>query len=998
MDLNELRSRLSVATMVLTTVLVMTPALTQSAESPQLRRNEAGRAHSHRGTPIVDGMGRIQVFVQLDEPAVAELNAQSVAATGSFASVAEQRAQASLVSQQQARVAPMLAGYGAEILSAQRVAANGLRVKVRPSEISALRALRGVRSVGRVELHTLDNIDSVPWVGAPEVWDTVGRGERIKIGIIDSGIDYTHADFGGSGAIADYQNNDPNMVEPDTFPTRKVRGGYDFAGPTYNANDPSSVPAPDEDPLDGDGHGSHVAGTAAGIGVSGSIGRGVAPRAQLYALKVFGDVAGSTDLTSLAIEWAMDPNGDGDMSDHLDVINMSLGSPLGEPTDPSAISANNAAAVGVIVATSAGNEGNTPYITGAPGVAASAISTAANTPGGRLSSRVTVTSPASVAGVKPSIEGAGPVTLASTGPITGLVVPAEPRAGCQPLTNADSLKGNIALFVRGAPPGWPPSPPGPACTFLAKYTQAQQAGAMAIIVYNNVPTDPIVMGGLDSTITIPGVMIGQADGEALADADKVNATLDLALNPADDDLIATFSSRGPGHGGSGFKPDLSAPGVSIVSAGVGTGTDALNLQGTSMASPHTAGAAALLRQKHPKLDQSAIKALLQNSTVDSNPAGDTDLARQGVGALRVDRAVDLTSYAAPGGISFGRINPLVTTDRDEGITVRNLSSMPRTFDVTHVPNQAYPGVQVHCPGTVQLNPHGQTEVKIALKFDPKGAWAAGVYDNALSSQTEVDGWCVFSDGKDSLRVGYLAVVDSASSVVILPDKGFSAARVRNFGPALGWAEAFTLAQVGGEERDDTHGSIAATGFRRADPAFYFGLNVLEFGFVLERSFEHLSNLNFLLEIDSNADGTTDAYLEGTDLSDYVDQDPGVFATLQFNAAGSGFIDWAPIVTWDFNDRVVILPFTLASDPMFPGFVPDKFDYVLTVTARNGDQDVQRGSVDLAKEIVPDVNSFAIEPKDSVDVSFTGPSGTSLWLLQNNVPLTQPALSLYFEKK
>src|SRR5690606_16392621 len=98
----------------------------------------------------------------------------------------------------------------------------------------------------------------------------------------------------------------------------------------------------------------------------------------------------------------------GDMSDHLDVINMSLGSPFGEPTDPSAISANNAAAVGVIVVAAAGNEGSSPYVTGAPAVASSAISAAANTPGGRSYARFRVTAPASLADEYASLEGAGP--------------------------------------------------------------------------------------------------------------------------------------------------------------------------------------------------------------------------------------------------------------------------------------------------------------------------------------------------------------------------------------------------------------------------------------------------------------------------------------------------------------------------------------------------------------------------------------------------------------
>ena len=975
--------------MWLTAALVITPIAAQAAEEPRLQRKETNRA-TKRGTQVADDQGRVQVFVQLDEPAVAELNAASIETTGAFAAASEQRQQASRVSTQQQQMRSQLTSRGAEILSSQRVAANGFRVKVRPSEIASLRSLPGVRSVGRVEIHTLDNIESVPWIGAPAVWASLGKGEGVKIGIIDTGIDYTHADFGGSGNPSDYDGNDKSIVEPGSFPTAKVKGGYDFAGPTYDANDPDSVPEPDNDPLDGNGHGSHVAGTAAGIGVPGSVGAGVAPGAELYALKVFSDEGGSTDVTSLAIEWAMDPNGDGDMSDHLDVINMSLGSPFGEPGDPSAISTSNAAKVGIIVATSAGNEGNTPYVTGAPGVASSAISTAANSPGGRLYGRFTVNGPASVAGVYPSLEGSGPVTFAETGPITDSLVASAPANGCGAFTNAAAVSGNIAFVQRGV------------CGFIDKYLNAQAAGARAIVVYNDGtdPTrvDPIVMGGLDDRVTIPGLMVASTTGAKLLPVADVDVTLDAAVDPSQDDKITDFSSRGPGHGGSTFKPDLSAPGLAIVSAGVGSGTGNSNLQGTSMASPHTAGAAALLRQKHPKLDQSAIKALLQNSTVDSNASGDTDLARQGVGALRVDRAVALTSYAAPGGISFGRINPLFTDYQHEKVTVKNLSGKRRTFAVTHVPNQTYPGVSVQCPSRVSVNANGHAKVAVTLKFDPREAWDAGVYDNAVVSQTEVDGWCVFNDGKDSLRVGYLAVVDAASGVMVLPNHGLSAAKVRNFGPALGWAEGFTLANVGGEQQDDTYGSIAAVGFRRADPAFYAGFNVLELGFVLERTFAHLSNLNFTLEIDNNGDGVADAFLEGTDLSDYVDQDPGEFATLQFPAAGAGFIDWAPISTWDFNDRVVILPFTLATDPRLPGLVAEKFNYVLTVTARNGDQDVQRGSVDLSKAIVPDVNSFAVEPGDSVDVNFTGPTGTALWLLQNNVSFAQPALSFYLQKK
>jgi subtilisin family serine protease len=977
----------TVLTIALVVALAVTPALTQAAGKARLRSSDVNRTLALHGTQITDDKGRIEMFVRLDEPAVAELNAQSIESTGQFASPEAQRAQAQRVSAQHARIRPLITGSGVEILSSQRVGANGFRVRGRPAEIASLRSLQGVRSVARVELHTLNNIDSVPWIGAPAVWASVGRGEGVKIGIIDSGIDYTHADFGGSGNPSDYAGNNPNIVEPGTFPTAKVKGGYDFVGATYDGADPTSIPVPDNDPLDLGGHGTHVAGTAAGIGVAGSVGPGVAPGASLYALKVFGDAGGSTDVTSLAIEWAMDPNGDGDMSDHLDVINMSLGAPFGEPDDPSSISSNNAAAVGIIVAIAAGNEGNVPYIMAAPGVASSAIAAAANSPGGRLYSRFRVTSPASVAGIYPSLEGTGPVTLAQAGPISGPLVPGTPANGCAPLTNAAAVSGKVALIIRGA------------CDFTVKYLNAQAAGARVIVVYNDGTApdriDPLVMGAEDPRITIPGLMISYTAGASLVAAANVNVTIDVALDPTQNDKTADFSSRGPGQGGSTFKPDLSAPGVAIVSAGAGTGTGSLNLQGTSMATPHVAGAAALLRQKHPKLSPAAIKAIMQNSTVDANVSGDTDLMRQGVGALRIDRAVALTSYAAPAGVSFGRLNPLAPISRNEKVTLKDISGSRRNFTVTHVPHQTFPGVEVNCPTNLRLVGNGAATFLITLKFDPRVAWREGIFDNAVTSQTEVDGWCILKDGKDTLRVGYVAVVDPASGVVVLPASGLSGVKVRNLGPSLGWAEAFTLAKLGGEEQNGTYGSIAATGFRRApNPARYAPFKVLELGFVMERAFEHLSNLTFELAIDTDGDNVQDLFLIGTDLSNLIgDEAPGQFVTAQIGATDA-FIDWEAN-DWDFNDRTLFLPFTLASTG---GLVPEKFNYVLTVTTRNGEQDVQHGSVDLSKEIVPDINSFGVDPGDNIDVALTGPTGTSLWLLQNNIPLAQPALSLHIAKK
>jgi minor extracellular serine protease Vpr len=184
-------------------------------------------------------------------------------------------------------------------------------------------------------------------------------------------------------------------------------------------------------------------------------------------------------------------------------------------------------------------------------------------------------------------------------------------------------------------------------------------------------------------VAIPAVMVSLTDGAAIfgqattAATSPVTATLDVGLDPTKDDRIAAFSSRGPGHDGSGFKPDLSAPGLAIVSTGRGSGTGAATIQGTSMASPHVAGAAALLRQEHPHVPPYVIKSLLQNSTVNGNASGDTSLARHGVGAVRVDTASTLTSFALPGGVSFGRLNPTAAVSRSETVVLENWTGATR---------------------------------------------------------------------------------------------------------------------------------------------------------------------------------------------------------------------------------------------------------------------------------------------------------------------------------
>ncbi len=958
--------------------------------------------------------GDVEYFIQLDTPSVAEINAASYNSTRQLASRAAQQRQAALVDAQQAAFRAQLASFGATELSAQRVGANGFRVSVDAGQLEALRALPGVRTVGRVERHTPDNITSVPWIGSTNVHTNLGvRGEGITIGVIDTGIDYTHANFGGPGtpgtpspdyvAAAGTNAADVRSTTLDgLFPTAKVVGGFDFAGRTYNANIAGSVAVPDPDPVDRNGHGSHVAGSAAGIGVAATnLGAGVAPAATLYALKVFGDGGGSTNLTSLAIEWALDPNGDGDMSDHLDVINMSLGSPFGEPNDPSAISAHNASLSGIIVVTSAGNEGNVPYITGSPGAAHGAISTAANVPGGRNFATLNITAPASVAGFKFNEEGSSPRRVSAVAPLSATVVEGAPLDGCTPFTNAAAIAGRMVLVQRGGVPTGTPA----GCAFAVKAQNALNAGASAMIAFNNVAGDPIVMGAI--TALIPGVMVSNPNGlalvaEATTDAaSPVTATLGFGPDPSKADRIAVFSSRGPGEGGSNFKPDLAAPGVAIVSTGRSLGTGTAPNQGTSMASPHVAGAAALMRQLHPNLQPYTIKAMLQNGTTDANASGDNSIARNGVGSIRIDRSASLSSFALPGGVSFGHINPTALTTRTETLYVENLRKGSRTFNVTHVPQFTLPGVTVTCPSPVSLGSYGFKNTSIKLRFDPAASAAAGVSDNATISQREVSGWCVLNDGTDSLRVAYLAVVDPASGLVANPGSSSFGVSVKNNGPAAGWAEGFTLVGIGSTGSEGSYGSIAKVGVRLGDPAVYGG-DVVEFGIAVDSRVEHLSNLDVDIFLDTNGDGVEDVRLSGRDdtthrtngiIGNYATTQwliPNNFPTIPSNR---GFIDWLPITSWDYNDRVIILPYSLTTYPApFQGLVPASFTYRMVFNDRQGNTSTQTGSVNMANELVPDLNSFSLAKGESAKISVCGPaSGDMLWLFPTNNEWYQDAL-------
>lgn len=682
-----------------------------------------------RGGPLAQRAGSVNVMIELSDAPTTRVYADAKAHSSVASATSSAKLQLANIQRAQSAVASALRAptIGARIIFQVQRVFNGIAAKVDAGKIAQVAQLPGVKSIRPLATMRLSNATSVPLIGAPLLWSNAGlglpAGNGIKIGVIDTGIDYLHTDFGGPGTAAAYSGNDPTVINDGYFPTIKVAGGYDFAGDNYDADDPSSAPEPDPDPLDCNGHGSHVSGTAAGYGVNANgttytgpwnsstpfstlrIGPGVAPRATLYALKVFG-CAGTTNVTDQAIEYAVDPNGDGDFSDHLDVINMSLGAQYGSDEDSSAVASDNAASIGVIVVTSAGNEGDTYYITGSPGAAGRAIAVASSVDSTDVFDGFKVNSPPAIAGIKPGSDSVN-FNWAGKQPVTGaLVYPPTQRSGCQAFDagNKALLAGKIALL------DWTKIGGQNECGSATRVTNAANAGAIGVIlVYNEVKLDISISGSsrIPSIITLQSVgaelKANLAAGVNVTLSPEYHGTVKVVDNTAVDTL-SEFSSRGPRRGNSALKPDIAAPGQSIFSVEALSGNKGTSLNGTSMAAPHVAGSMALLRQIHPTWTVEELKALAMNtasSPVRSAAApASTVYGPQRVGAGRITLgdagAASVVAYNATDegrvSVSFGAIEVIGSTTLSKTIRVVNKGSASATYAVSYAPSSDTPGV------------------------------------------------------------------------------------------------------------------------------------------------------------------------------------------------------------------------------------------------------------------------------------------------------------------
>ncbi|MEO7329745.1 MAG: S8 family serine peptidase [Minicystis sp.] len=638
---------------------------------------------------------------------------------------------------------------------------NGLSLRIAPGDLDRLTSLPGVHAVFPVLPVVLDDDPVGPALADPQLFTALTMsgadvaqgalgltGAKIRVGVIDTGIDYDHPDLGGCFG-----------------PGCRVAYGWDFVGDGYNAGDSSTQAVPDPFPDDCAGHGTHVAGI---IGASGKI-KGVAPAVTFGAYRVFG-CTGSTDADVMiaAMEKAE--------ADGMRVVNMSIGTAFQWPEYPTARAADQLAKDGIVVVTSMGNSGAAGLWSGAaPGVGANVIGVASFDNVGLAQPAFTIAPDGSAFGYRlassaPLAPLAGSAPLVRTGTIDALT------DACDPLAPG-SLTAAIALIRRGT------------CTFYAKTKNAEAAGAIGVVLYNNKP------GALGATVVapagspdvlVPVVTISDSDGAL------INAQLDLAPvtltwtdqvvsvpNPTGN-RVSSFSSMGLSPE-LGFKPDLGAPGGSIYSTfplelgGYGV------LSGTSMSSPHVAGAAALVLQARPGIAAAAVRDLLQSTAVPRpSPADPAGLVldavhRQGAGMVRVDLAAQATVTVSPARLALGESQAGPFSAK---ITLRNAGASAVTYALVHEPAASASGSS-YAP-LVSLTDGASVQPSVPSLVVPPGSAASLLVtitaDPALPQGSLYGGYLRFvpQSGGNVLRVPYAGVTGDYQAIQVLTDgtKGY----------------------------------------------------------------------------------------------------------------------------------------------------------------------------------------------------------------------------------
>jgi minor extracellular serine protease Vpr len=629
---------------------------------------------------------------------------------------------------------------------------NGFSIQASPSQVSKFARLSGVKAIYPVEIISIPETTGISpematalaMTGADVAQNDLGyTGAGIKVAIMDTGIDYHHPDLGGCFG-----------------PGCRVAFGYDFVGDDFNA-DPSSafynpVPAPNPDPDDCHGHGTHVAGI---VGANGGV-VGVAPNVTFGAYRVFG-CGGSTtaDIMLAAMERSL--------ADGMDVLNMSIGSAFQWPQYPTAVAASLLVDEGMVVVASIGNSGASGlYSAGAPGLGDKVIGVASFDNTHTSLAAFTISPDDTLIGYGTAAAAPLPPT-SGTYPMARTGTTTTPDDACAPI--AEDLTGYVVLIRRGA------------CPFHTKALNAQDAGAAGVVLYNNAAGrfSPTVAG--TPAITIPVVAISDAEG-ALIDSRLADGPVDMtwteetldALNPTGG-LISSFSSYGLSPD-LALKPDIGAPGGLIRSTYPLESGAYATVSGTSMSSPHVAGAAALLLEARPGTPAESVRDILQNSAKPKNWWGNPGLGfldnvhRQGAGMLDIVEAILSTSTITPAKIAAGEseAGPFTQT-----LTIENSSAVDVTYDLSFVNALSTGGVTA--PGFFLSNA-SVTFSESSVTVPAGGAAAVQATINAATGPVngQYGGYIVFTPqgGGQVYRVPFAGFVGDYQGIEVLTDGGF----------------------------------------------------------------------------------------------------------------------------------------------------------------------------------------------------------------------------------